>query len=257
VTSASDSIDVMLASMDGYWRLMAASSPEASLIEGDGFLAAIHPAVPDRSLPNAVIYERGAGESVLAAHDELDRAYLDAGVNAWTVWVHPGDEATGAGLEEAGHALDGEPRAMALDLGEFEPDRAAIEAVDWFEGLDPELLAGLNDRAYGHEPGTMAKIMGSHPAGSYRSYGARVDGELAGGLMIIDVGSDATVAWVATDERFRGRGVCRCLMEAAMDAARQRGRKSSTLQATKLGAPVYARVGFEDLGALAMWELRR
>jgi hypothetical protein len=38
--------------------------------------------------------------------------------------------------------------------------------------------------------------------------------------------------------------------------ARERGRRTSTLQATKLGAPIYERVGFADLGALQMWEKR-
>ena len=38
--------------------------------------------------------------------------------------------------------------------------------------------------------------------------------------------------------------------------AREGGCETSTLQATADGRPVYERLGYEDLGALQMWELR-
>jgi hypothetical protein len=33
--------------------------------------------------------------------------------------------------------------------------------------------------------------------------------------------------------------------------------RTSTLQATKMGFPVYERIGYRDIGELQMWELRR
>jgi hypothetical protein len=45
-------------------------------------------------------------------------------------------------------------------------------------------------------------------------------------------------------------------MRKAMADAAGRGRRTSTLQATKLGVPVYRRCGYADFGALQMWELR-
>jgi predicted acetyltransferase len=45
-------------------------------------------------------------------------------------------------------------------------------------------------------------------------------------------------------------------MRQALSEAAERGCETSTLQATKLGRPVYERVGYEDFGALQMWEYR-
>jgi hypothetical protein len=38
--------------------------------------------------------------------------------------------------------------------------------------------------------------------------------------------------------------------------AREAGCETSTLQATAAGRPVYERLGYQDLGALQMWEFR-
>jgi hypothetical protein len=46
-------------------------------------------------------------------------------------------------------------------------------------------------------------------------------------------------------------------MRQSLWDARQRGQETATLQATSRGAGVYRRVGFEDFGALQMWERRR
>jgi hypothetical protein len=43
----------------------------------------------------------------------------------------------------------------------------------------------------------------------------------------------------------------------ALHDARDRGRKTTTLQATKAGAPIYERLGYHDFGALQMWERRK
>jgi hypothetical protein len=39
--------------------------------------------------------------------------------------------------------------------------------------------------------------------------------------------------------------------------AGERGRLTTTLVATKLGRPVYDRLGYRDFGALQMWERRK
>ncbi len=84
-----------------------------------------------------------------------------------------------------------------------------------------------------------------------------VDGETAAVMIAIDAGDDTEIAWVATNEAARGRGLATALMRQSIWDARERGRRTSTLQATKLGAAVYERVGFRDVGALQMWERRR
>jgi hypothetical protein len=46
-------------------------------------------------------------------------------------------------------------------------------------------------------------------------------------------------------------------MTRALADARERGRLTTTLVATKLGRPVYERVGYRDFGAIQMWERRK
>ena len=46
-------------------------------------------------------------------------------------------------------------------------------------------------------------------------------------------------------------------MSLALHDARERGATTTSLQATKMGYPLYARLGYRDLGALQMWERRK
>lgn len=222
----------------------------AQLLELDGVVASINPAVAERSVFNSVVYtDPGA---LAASREELAATYADAGC-AWTVWVPERDEATARILEDAGHTLDAQPRAMGIELdGVSEPD---LSELDWTAEGDVEEMAALNDAAYGYPAGTWIKGVGRKPPG-LRVYMARVDGERAATVCTLDRDGDCTIWNVATAERARGRGLSTALMRMAISDAAQRGCATSTLQATKLGAPVYRRCGYEDFGALGMWESR-
>ena len=90
-----------------------------------------------------------------------------------------------------------------------------------------------------------------------RLYQARVDGEPACVLGTVDDGDDCGVYLVATLPEHRGQGLARRLLHAALAEARERGLRTSSLQATKLGYPVYERLGYEPICAIEMWERRR
>lgn len=222
----------------------------AQLLELDGIVAAVNPAVAERSVFNSVVYLDP--EALAGAHEGLAAAYADAGC-AWTIWVPERDEATTRLLEAAGHILDAQPRAMGIDLERIEePD---LSDLDWTPEGDLEEMAALNDAAYGYEPGTWLKGTGREMEG-LRIYLVRVDGKPAATVAARDVEGDCTIWNVATAEWARGRGLSTALMRQAIFDAAQRGCPTSTLQATKLGAPVYRRCGYEDFGALEMWEFR-
>jgi GNAT superfamily N-acetyltransferase len=235
-----------------FCRGLAESSADSRLVELDGVTAAVVPAAPDRSIANSVMYDSAAGlESAL---DRVARAYEEAGVRAWTVWVPQHDRDGPALLERAGHTLDGEPAAMAMELDGFERRPAPEVEID--DEPDPRELGRLNDRAYGFEGDQFADALARRPPGMYQ-YVAMVDGVAASCLGAMDQARDCGIYFVATAPEARGRGLATELMARALMDARARGCLTTSLQATKMGRSIYARLGYHDLGPLQIWERRR
>ena len=240
------------AGMPPLWSLMAEGSGGTVRAEGD-VVAAIIPRVPDRSVFNSVFYEDG-GE-LIDSLEEIGAAYDEAGVRAWTVWVPESDTEVAAALEAAGHTNDAQPRAMAMataDLDKPEPD----PSFDLRDELDMAEVGRLNEIAYGWPPGTFDVFAGAQVPDTY-GHLATLDGETVGCVVAWDDRDDAQIVWVATLPEARGRGIATALMARAVEAAAQRGRLTTTLVATALGAPVYRKVGYRDFGALIMWERRK
>jgi GNAT superfamily N-acetyltransferase len=250
---ASEWLARMQRSMEGAWRALGAGSKDARMIERDGVVAAVVPAVPERSVFNSVLYR--TPENLAAARDELAGAYDEAGINAWTVWVPESDRASAELLRAAGHKLDATPRAMVLDLADLaEPDPGGL---DWSADGSLTDLKRINDAAYGDPPGTFERGIGNPPAETWRIYEARLVGRPASMLAVTDSEGDCAIWWVATLPEARGRGLAGRLLHVALAEARERGVRTSTLQATRMGRPVYERLGYRDIGELQMWELRR
>jgi GNAT superfamily N-acetyltransferase len=234
-------------------RINAEGNDSAWMLEPDGVVAAVTPSSPERSVFNSVLHE--SPEALAAALDGLAAAYEEAGIRAWTVWVPESDRASAALLESAGHTLDARPTAMVLDMADLpEPDPADL---DWDSEAPIEEVWDVNDLAYGYEPGTFERGIGRPGDGSYRFYRARLDGKTSCVVGTLDFEGDCGVYWVATLPEARGRGLSTRLMHVALAEGRERGCDVSTLQATKLGLPVYKALGYRDVGTIQMWERRR
>jgi GNAT superfamily N-acetyltransferase len=213
--------------------------------------AAITPVRADRSVVNGVAYSDT--DALIAAIDELARVYEEAGIEAWTVWVPTEDRRAAEALAAAGHALDGIPRNMGAPLDEM--DLEARFELD----LDPDPswvdVAEINESAYYASQGgsyfgpALARL-------DERPYLARVDGRPAACLAIAEIDDDAYVQLVATRPDFQRRGLAGELLRLALREARDRGMKTTTLEGTAAGTPVYMRLGYRDLGELQMWERR-
>jgi ribosomal protein S18 acetylase RimI-like enzyme len=247
-------LDVQVRSLMSFARLMGTGDETSRLLERDGVTAAVVPAVPHRSVMNSVAYRDAEGLGV--ALEDLAATYEEAGVRAWTVWVPERDHEAAAMLEAAGHRLDAEPMAMIADLSRLaEPDP---DELDWEPRVEPQILGRINDLAYGWDEGTFGgAITRFGDVEGLRMYQARIDGEPVCVLGTFDDGGDCSIYFVATLPEHRGQGLARRLLHQALVEARERGMATSSLQSTKLGYPVYERLGYEPICRLEMWERRR
>ena len=242
----------MLESMRVFFSSVPETSEGGRAVQLDGVIATVTPAVPERSIPNSVVYE--TEEALADALDELRELYEEAGVLAWTVWVPEYHERAAGLLERAGHKLDAAPMGMIAELESVEGPRADDAEVDPEpSGAD---LGRINDLAYGTGD-AFQRLMGDEPADPAHTYIARVDGEPAASVVSNNHEGDCSIWWVATVPEARGRGLAPALMRRALADGKARGCEVSTLQATKLGQPVYERLGYRGLGPIQMWERRR
>ncbi len=238
-------------SMPPLWALLAESTG-GRVWEGMGVTAAIVPGSPKRSFFNSVLYEDP--ESMVASIGELDQVYADAGVEAWTVWVPEADTAVAQALDAAGHRLDATPRAMAMPINGLRAPQPDPE-LQIREEPDYELVSNLNEVAYGFAPGDFPVMKGDLSA--LRTYLGSIDGETVACAGAFTNGSDCEIVFVAVLPEGRGRGISGRLMGRALADAAEEGLETTTLQATKLGYPVYVKLGYSDHGELQMWERRK
>lgn len=213
-------------------------------------LAGVTPDAPERSLPNAVLYDDPA--DVLEALPALERLYAEAGVRAWMVWVQPGDDDLAAALAAAGHTHDGQPMRMAVPLAEL--DLTPSAGLDIVPVTDWRVVGELNDRAYGVSG--LAAAFARYREDGTRGWLAQVDGRPAASVGVLVHEGDAYVLFVATDPAYRGRGLCRGLMRHALADAAAAGATTTSLEGSRMGEPVYARMGYRSLGRFGLWERR-
>lgn len=240
----------MFESMRAFWLAFARASLGGTTFERPGVWAAIAPAMPDRSVVNCVVYDELT--HLDAALDDLAAAYDRAGVNAWTVWVDSLDEEAQALLDDAGHVLDAAPMGQELDLSGV--DAPAASELDLVDAPAPSDFGPVIEAAYGWRG--FGDALRQFPTG-LRPYLARHDGLPASCLAIWDWGEDAHVQMVGTIPEARGLGLATRLLRVALADARDRGCTVSRLQATRMGRPVYARMGYRDLRPVQMWERRK
>lgn len=239
------------ASFVRFLEALARGSAGGKLLRREGVVACVAPACPDRSLFNSVAYEDPA--ALEPALDALHEAYTEAGVSAWTVWVPEADRASTGPLAERGHRLDGAPREMLLDLEAVPPPD---EEFEYQRDVDWRTVCAINDAAYSYPEGTHQRAYGRRSDPAIRGYGTGHRGWTAAALGTVLHDGDCMIYSAATLPEARGNRLASRLLHQALVDARAAGCESSTLQASAMGASLYRRIGYWDLGALEMWERR-
>jgi hypothetical protein len=93
------------------------------------------------------------------------------------------------------------------------------------------------------------------PAGAFAAFRDARGVSLVGTCIGLDYGGFAWIAMMLVDPAYRGRGIGRRLLEAAMDAVP--ANLPIRLDATPLGRPLYQQYGFQDEAALSRYVVDR
>ncbi|WP_367221155.1 GNAT family N-acetyltransferase [Streptomyces sp. 16-176A] len=225
-------------------RLFAMASPDATSYEDPRVTAAIVPAVKDDPDANFVAYSSPDG--LVSALPRVAEAYRTAGVGSWAIYVPESDSETTGHLSASGYRSHDRLPAIVLDLATFEP--RPIGDLDYDAEGDIPTLGRLNAAAY-DRPRLAQAFATARDMLGLRVYRARLDGQPVCALLTIDLphakGIDCAAYFLATVPAARRRGLAPRLFTAALLDARERGCDLCTGQASPMGAPIYAQMGFQ------------
>jgi|SRR3954451_17044936 GNAT superfamily N-acetyltransferase len=232
-----------------FFLACAARSPGGRVVELGGVAAGITPLAPERPVLNSVICPPGTLDA--RGYEEIATLYAAAGVSGFTAWVQPEDEQTAGLLADRGHVLDAQPRAMIASTADV-AGRPGLEGRLQAQP-SPAEFARVNDDAYGY-PGSFQRAIGDLLQETLHTYAVTDGGRpvAVGGMM--DRGTDAHLSLMATLPEHRGRGYATAIIRHLAADAAERGCTTTTLIATRAGAPVYTRLGYRDVGWFDMWE---
>jgi ribosomal protein S18 acetylase RimI-like enzyme len=170
----------------------------------------------------------------------------------WGVWLEGEEHRARQALERAGLVLDSAPTVQGAAMA----DIVGLDAPAGAEPVDPAVVAEVNEAAYGLAPGAFGSSIGGLPTGELRAYGVRHAGVVASVAASIAHDDDAHVTFVATRPGSRRLGLGSRALRAALQHARDHGCTTTTLEASKEGAPVYRALGYRDLGEVVLYERR-
>jgi ribosomal protein S18 acetylase RimI-like enzyme len=232
-------------SLGTFQRLIGRHAPDSELLEEDGFVASRVPATHSSLINAAVPKAHGIAEHV----DEIARFY--DGQGKWGVWIDPSRTEDAEALSSLGLVLDSTPILMAAYLTDVErgPDRQVTHAT-------LEELGVVNDAAYDLPAGTISDPLSSLPSTELHAHSIRELKEAMSVAAVLDAGDDAFVTFVATLPANRGERMASRVLAHALHEAEERGRTTTSLQASKLGQGLYARLGYQPLGEIHLYERR-
>ncbi|MBJ7459279.1 MAG: GNAT family N-acetyltransferase [Thermoleophilaceae bacterium] len=237
--------------LDPFIRLFGCA-PGAWVVESEGALTSVVPGIPHAWLFNSTMYDRARPETLDGALVAAKREYEAADVRALGAWILDGDAAAQRVATAHGLTLDSVPRAMGAVLSELDLG-SDVSAVS--ERWDMTAATRLNELAYAVPPGMFAPVSQTVQPPGARCFIAESEGEAVASVVTLPNGDDCAIFWVATDPVHQGLGFARAAMVAALKAAVADGFRTTTLQSSKAGAPLYLRLGYSDLGrSVNLWK---
>jgi ribosomal protein S18 acetylase RimI-like enzyme len=198
------------------------------------------------------------------AEDAMAEAERRLGGMPWMWWVGP-DSRQGLAEEllAIGATSVGTLPVMAVQLdrviGLDGPPELVVEEVsgpealrEWVQAYSPPFGVSANQIE------AVARLEAERPGApdSFLRLAGRINGQLVGTSMMVDLYGVAGIYVVAAAEEYRRRGIGAQLTAAALRAGQERGLRVGTLQASGAGAPLYRRMGFEKVAEYRLLEVQ-
>ncbi len=213
--------------------LLLFAGPHALPVLVNGAMCTGAGPAPERTLERARAFfgARGRGFSVIA------RAHADASLRAVA--------------EAEGLRVFGDAPGMVLPR-RLEAARApdGVELREVATATDARSFAAVQGAAYatyGMPSDVAAAVVGQLDvlrAPHIASFLALVDGEPAAGAMVVVTHGVAGIYWVGTTPAARRRGLAELCTRAATNRGFDLGARMAALQASVMGEPIYARMGY-------------
>jgi ribosomal protein S18 acetylase RimI-like enzyme len=156
--------------------------------------------------------------------------------------------------EKEGLSVYGEAPGMVLDhplAAAHAPDGVELREVT--TDADAKSFAAVQGAAYGTygmPPDVTPLMLASIDvlrAPHIATFMALVDGEAAAGAMVVVTHGVAGIYWVGTTPAARGRGLAELCTRAATNHGFELGARVAALQASTMGEPIYARMGYVEV----------
>jgi len=163
------------------------------------------------------------------------------------------DSAIATTLKELGFENFGSMPLMAVDLGHLAP--AALPSGFEFRRVgESERDAWVDALAEGYEiPVRLSELCASIDGGEIALYGAFEGDRVVSTSMTFAYDGMMGIYCVATRPSHRGKGLGAYVTAEPLHRARAEGWDMGILQASEAGFPIYKKLGFEEVGGIAMY----
>jgi GNAT superfamily N-acetyltransferase len=199
-------------------------------------------------LLSGVMRETGGPAGKLIAR--ADALFAERG-RGWTAYVRPDDSELERAAAEAGlqKVMDYPEMVCRERLPVPEPP-VGVElrrVTDAEQASDYWSVCGRAYVSLGFPPDVFDSWPDLFELNNVAGWVAYDGGEPVTTAMVVVTGIVGMVAWVATLETSRGRGLAALCTVRATNAAFERGAELASLQASPMGHSLYRRLGYEDL----------
>jgi GNAT superfamily N-acetyltransferase len=227
----------------GSWTALAALSHGAHILYTHTTSAAVFPSWTP--LNNAILLVPPSSQAASIAAGVLKDVYAAAGVTSWALWLP--SRALHFDAEDEVASVDG----MARDTTTLVMTRELDDGMPSHPGVLRTTVEAANHA--GDQPLPADALPAPDETSDVDGWVLVSEEYAVAGAWTYRDGVDVGVYTVGTAPNWRRRGLARALMLHVLADAYRRGARTTSLQSTRMGEPLYARLGFRSVGRYEEW----